>query len=232
MSTVSVHCFEDLFVNLVAKDLFGSLQYLGRGADLAFCWLLNIGSLDLETDSLPGALLKSKPSFLKFLLTMCHLSRPGNITMKKKYQRTLCVCYARCMSTPWYNARTGLACWRNFRCQPFGAECDNMKILPHFATQICSLTIAIVIVSIFLNNICLLILCMSAFVCLFSNWDFHYWPSHNLIKRNKTSFFFQRELRAAYGLIDCLLNGLQPSEKTALFGDLVSVEYFYLIQRS
>ena len=41
--------------------------------------------------------------------------------------------------------------------------------------------------------------------------------------------FFQRELRAAYGLIDCLLNGLQPSEKTALFGDLVSVEYFYAI---
>ena len=63
------------------------------------------------------------------LLTMCHLSRPGNFTMKKKYQRTLCVCYARCMSTPWYNARTGLACWRNFRCQPFGAECENMKIL-------------------------------------------------------------------------------------------------------
>jgi len=31
----------------------------------------------------------------------------------------------------------------------------------------------------------------------------------------------KRELRAAYGLIDCLLNGLQPSEKTALFGDLV-----------
>ena len=33
----------------------------------------------------------------------------------------------------------------------------------------------------------------------------------------------QRELRAAYGLIDCLLNGLQPTEKTALFGDLVSI---------
>ena len=82
---------------------------------------------------------------------MCHLSRPGNITMKKKYQRTLCVCFVRCMSPPWYNARTGLACWRNFRCQPFGAECENMKILTHFATQICSLAIAIMIVSIFLN---------------------------------------------------------------------------------
>ena len=65
---------------------------------------------------------------------------------------------------------------------------------------------------------------MSAFL-----WDVQCWPSHNLIKTNKKSILFQRELRAAYGLIDCLLNGLQPSEKTALFGDLVSVEYFYLI---
>ena len=31
----------------------------------------------------------------------------------------------------------------------------------------------------------------------------------------------KRELRAAYGVIDCLLNGLQPSEKTPLFGDLI-----------
>ena len=72
---------------------------------------------------------------------MCHLSRPGNITMKKKYQRTLCVCFVLCMSPPWYSARTGLACWRNFRCQQCGAECENMKILTHFATKICSLAI-------------------------------------------------------------------------------------------
>ena len=55
----------------------------------------------------------------------------------------------------------------------------------HFATQICSLAIAIV--SILLNNVCLWILCMPAFVRLFLNWDVQYWPSHNLIKRNKKS---------------------------------------------
>ena len=31
----------------------------------------------------------------------------------------------------------------------------------------------------------------------------------------------KRELRASFGVIDCLLNGLQPSEKTPLFSDLI-----------
>ena len=31
----------------------------------------------------------------------------------------------------------------------------------------------------------------------------------------------KRELRASFHVIDCLLNGLQPSEKTPLFCDLI-----------
>ena len=31
----------------------------------------------------------------------------------------------------------------------------------------------------------------------------------------------KRELRASYSLVDCLLNGLQPNERTTFFGDLI-----------
>ena len=61
---------------------------------------------------------------------------------------------------------------------------------------------------------------------LYSTFDFTFhacFKSENIILMN-----FQRELRAAYGLIDCLLNGLQPTEKTALFGDLVSLTYLII----
>ena len=31
----------------------------------------------------------------------------------------------------------------------------------------------------------------------------------------------KRELRASYSLVDCLLNGLTPNERTTFFGDLI-----------
>ena len=44
---------------------------------------------------------------------------------------------------------------------------------------------------------------------------------HEILSLNNHDSRIKRELRASFSLIDCLLNGLQPSEKTSLFCDLI-----------